>query len=253
MKGMIFAAGLGTRLRPLTDDKPKALVEVGGKPMLQRVIEKFKAAGVTDIVVNVHHFAEKIISFLDSNNNFGLSIHVSDERERLLDTGGAILKARRWLDGDEPFMVHNADIVTDFDISAMLREHVGTGAAVTMLVDHRDTSRYLLFDSDRVMRGWMNTKTAERLPDGLDISDLTPLAFGGVHILSPSRVYSKMENFSTDEKFSIIPFYASLCQSDKLIGYTPDGHYDWIDVGRPDTLAKAESLFKSSQGLVSPV
>lgn len=245
MKGMIFAAGLGTRLRPLTDDKPKALVEVGGKPMLQRVIEKFKDAGVLEIVINVHHFAEKIIDFLDSNDNFGLSIHVSDERERLLDTGGAILKARMWLDGDEPFMVHNADIVTDFDINAMLREHIRSDAAVTMLVDNRDTSRYLMFDADRVMCGWTNIKTGERLPEWLDMSGLTPLAFGGVHILSPSRVYKKMESFSVDEKFSIIPFYVTLCRSDKLIGYTPEERYDWIDVGRPDSLIRAESLFNA--------
>lgn len=247
MKGMIFAAGLGTRLRPLTDDKPKALVEVGGKPMLQRVIEKFKSAGVNEIVINVHHFAEKIIDFIDSNNNFGLSIHISDERERLLDTGGAILKARNWLDGDEPFMVHNADIVTDFDIHVMLQAHIKSDAAVTMLVDRRDTSRYLLFDSVGVMRGWTNIKTGERLPAGVDVGALIPKAFGGVHILSPSKVYKKMENFSTDEKFSIIPFYVSLCGSDKLIGYTPDEHYHWIDVGRPDTLAKAESLFSAAK------
>lgn len=244
MKGMIFAAGLGTRLRPLTDNRPKALVEVGGIPMIQRVIERLKDAGVNEIVVNVHHFADQIIDFLRAKGNFGLNIHVSDERARLLDTGGAILKARRWLDGDEPFIVHNADIVTDFDIGEMLRGHMASQAAVTMLVARRDTSRYLLFDDDRVMKGWINTKTCERLPPAIDAERLTPMAFGGVHILSPAKIYPPMEKFSDDDKFPIIPFYVSLCQSAILKGYAPPYPYNWIDVGRPETLSKADGLFR---------
>ena len=116
MKAMIYAAGLGTRLRPLTDDRPKALIEVGGKPMLQHVIENIKKAGITRAVVNVHHFAGKVIDFLDRNGNFGIDIAISDESDRLLDTGGGLLKARPLLDGDEPILLHNADILTDLDL-----------------------------------------------------------------------------------------------------------------------------------------
>jgi NDP-sugar pyrophosphorylase family protein len=124
MKAMIFAAGLGTRLRPLTNDRPKALVEVGGVAMLERVINRLKSHGITEIVINIHHFGEKIIEFVKQNNDFGITIHISDERDLLLDTGGGILKAQQWLDGEEPIIIHNADILTDFDLHKMVKQHI---------------------------------------------------------------------------------------------------------------------------------
>lgn len=165
MKAMIFAAGLGTRLRPLTDNCPKALVEVGGKPMLGRVMQRLIDAGVTEAVVNVHHFAGMIKEYLTANNNFGITVHVSDESDLLLDTGGGILRARQWLDGGEPFIVHNADILSDVDLAAMYRAHEASGADATLLVAHRQSSRYLAFgNADSRLHGWINTTTGQTAP-----------------------------------------------------------------------------------------
>ena len=142
---MIFAAGMGTRLRPLTDSMPKALVPVAGKPMLQRVILRLKEAGFLDITVNIHHLGQQIIDYLHANGNFGVTIHISDERGALLDTGGGIRKARPFLDGDEPFLVHNVDTLSDVDLSALYRYHVEHGADATLLTSHRTTSRYFRY------------------------------------------------------------------------------------------------------------
>lgn len=249
---MIFAAGLGTRLRPLTDDRPKALVEVNGRPMLEHVITRMIEAGITEIVVNVHHFAPMIKSFLEVNDNFGVTIHVSDESDCLLDTGGGILKARRWLDGTEPFLVHNADILSDLDFRAMEECHATSGADATLLVADRETSRYLLFDRDMKLRGWENRKTGETLPCGLTPGDYTPLAFGGIHVLSPS-IFPALECWNDSlpadtpgdsgiRKFSITPFYASSTDIIDIRGHNPSG-YRWLDVGSPATLALAATLF----------
>lgn len=243
MKGMIFAAGLGTRLRPLTNDRPKALVEVAGKPMLRHVVERFKQAGISEIVVNVHHFADKIIDYIRDNDYFGVTIHVSDERDYLLDTGGAILKARRWLDGNEPFLVHNADIMTNLDLVALERNHIDSGAAATLVVSPRETSRYLLFDANFDLCGWTNVKTGEILPQGIDTTHMDKMAFGGIHILSPDAIYRLLSTFSDDKKFSIIPFYAKKCREIKIRGYLSPTPYKWVDIGRPETLAKAEAIF----------
>ena len=151
MKAMIFAAGLGTRLKPLTDHLPKALVPVAGKPMLEHVILKLKAAGFTEIVINIHHFGEQIIGFLQANQHFGLTIHISDEREQLLDTGGGIQKASTFFQGNEPFLVHNVDILSDTDLKTLYDYHVQSGNDATLLASQRKTSRYLLFDdTDRL-------------------------------------------------------------------------------------------------------
>ena len=168
MKAMIFAAGLGTRLRPLTDNMPKALVPVAGKPMLERVILRLKEAGFNEITVNIHHFGEQIIDFLRAHDNFGTEIHISDERGMLLDTGGGIKKARPFLDGQEPFLVHNADILTDIDLAGLYRHHLESDAESTLLVSERKTSRYLLFDDDYHLHGWINKSTGEVKPAGFD-------------------------------------------------------------------------------------
>ncbi len=241
MKAMIFAAGLGTRLKPFTLHHPKALVPIGGVPMLQRVIEKLRNAGVSELVVNVHHFAGQIESFLELNDNFGLDIHVSDERDMLLDTGGGILKAREWLDGKEPFIVHNADIYTDFDIKEMYDSHVASGADATLLTDCRDTSRYLLFDKDNRMRGWTNIKTGEVVPDGISPENLSRYAFGGVHVLSPV-IFDRLSDFSSEPVFSIIPFYARNCGDLVIKTFMKPQSSTWIDVGKPEAVKAAEQL-----------
>lgn len=243
MKAMIFAAGLGTRLGDITRTIPKALVEVGGEPMLKRVILKLRDAGIRYMVVNVHHHARCIIDYLAVNDNFGIDIRVSDESGLLLDTGGGLLKARPLLDGDEPILVHNADILTDFDIPAMQSAHEKAGADATLLVASRQTSRYLLFDGDMRMVGWENVKTGEkRTPfPPADIENASPLAFGGVHIVSPA-VFPRLAVYSSEPKFSITPFYTDECARLDIRGYTPAEAYSWIDIGKPDSLTQAESI-----------
>ena len=240
---MIFAAGLGTRLRPLTDNKPKALVEVAGKPMLERVILRLKRSGVDEIVVNVHHFGQQIIDFLYANDNFGVTIHVSDEREELLDTGGGILKARKWLDGGEPVIEHNADILTDFDLDEMMCQHVASEAVATLLVAERDTARYFVFNDAMRLQGWTNIKTEEVKPHELTLSDeLLLRAFGGVHVISP-KIFDALEYYSEESKFSITQFYIDKCRDLKVMGYTPQGDYQWHDIGKLESIMVAEKMF----------
>lgn len=243
MKAMIFAAGLGTRLRPLTDNMPKALVPVAGKPMLERVILRLKEAGFDDITVNIHHFGEQIIDFLRANNNFGVTVHISDERGMLLDTGGGIRKARPYLDGNEPFLVHNADILSDIDLAAFYRHHAESDAEATLLVSERKTSRYLLFDDRHYLHGWINEATGEVKPEGFVYKreDYHALAFGGMHVISPSLFRYMNEHWTG--KFSIIPFYLSVCREARIQGYPLQG-FQWFDIGKPETWAKAEEAYR---------
>lgn len=241
---MIFAAGLGTRLRPLTDNRPKALVEVGGVAMLERVIRRLVEAGADKIVVNVHHFPDMVIDWLAARD-FGVEIVVSDERECLLDTGGGILKARPLLDGDEPFIVHNADILTDLDLRAMVDAHHRADAVATLLVAPRQSSRYLLFDDAMTLSGWTNVKTGEVRPAGIVPDRLSPLAFGGVHVISPA-IFPLLEEYARSEgdKFSITPFYVDICRRAVVKGYLPATPYRWYDIGSPAKLAACESDLK---------
>lgn len=245
MKALIFAAGLGTRLRPLTNDRPKALVEVGGKTMLERVITHLADCGVDDFTINVHHFADKIIDYLKEHENFGHSIHISDERDLLLDTGGGLMKARKYLDGDEPFIVHNADILTDLDLKAMYDFHLKHEALATLLVKKRETQRYFLFDDSHRLKGWVNIKTGETKPKGFvyNPEQVQALAFGGVHVISPA-IFDILEKYATDKVFSITPFYTEMCHDYQFYGYQPINAYKWLDVGKPETLAQAIQLFR---------
>ncbi|WP_289287309.1 sugar phosphate nucleotidyltransferase [uncultured Duncaniella sp.] len=254
MNAMIFAAGLGTRLGAITSAKPKALVEVGGEPMLSRVILKLKNAGVSRMVVNVHHLADAIVCYLKANDNFGIDIRISDERALLLDTGGGLLKARPFFDSNEPIVVHNADILTDFDISRMLDSHIESKADATLLVADRRTSRYLLFDADRRMKGWKNVTTGEirsPWPDIVSAEGIVPLAFGGVHIIKPS-IFTKLERYSKSSKFSITPFYTDQCADLYIKGYTPEESFHWIDIGKPQSLIEAENIVSELRPIPLP-
>jgi len=235
MKALVFAAGLGTRLRPLTLDRPKALVEVGGEPMLGRVIRRLAAAGADTVVVNVHHFAGKVRQYLD-NNDFGVPVRISDESALLLDTGGGLLKARHLLDDGNPFIVHNADILSATDLRAMWDSHVNSGADATLLIQKRDNSRRLLFDAANRMRGWTNTSTGEVRPAGLSATGLSPAAFGGIHIVSPT-VFPLLERYSPGPVFSITPFYVDSCCQLDIRGFRSDAA--WFDIGRPASLEAA--------------
>lgn len=249
MKGMIFAAGLGTRLAPLTDTMPKALVEVGGQTMLERAIRRLTDAGVTEITVNTHHFAYMVEEYLEGHDGFGAHITISRESDRLLDTGGGVVAAGKWLTAppDEPIMLYNADILTDFDINAMLGAHLRSGADATLLVsDTRKSTRGLIFGPDGRMAGWTNLQTGEvraprPLPEGAKV-----MPFGGVHIISP-RLIADMEEYGRerDGVFSLTPFYTAVCGARDLHAYLPESPYRWIDIGKPETLALARKLFEA--------
>ena len=240
---MIFAAGLGTRLKPLTDHMPKALIPVAGKPMLEHVIEKMKAAGFDEIVINVHHFAEQIISFLKEKDNFGIKIWISDETDELLDTGGGIKKASVYF--DEPFLVHNADILSNVDLKAMYDFHIANGNDATLLVSPRKTVRYLLFNKDSRLCGWVNKETLQTKPEGFVYQPEVQkeYAFSGIHIVSPTLFNYMGEHWTG--KFPIMDFYLQTCQEAQLGGYAKED-LQLIDIGKPETLAVAEEFILSN-------
>ena len=223
MNAFIFAAGLGTRLKPLTDTMPKALVPVAGKPLLAHVIEKLKAAGCKKIVINIHHFGQMIIDYVKENNNFGIDIVFSDEREMLLETGGAIKHAVDLL-GDEPFLIHNVDIMSNVDL----------------LVSKRNSSRALLFNSESNLTAWTNKNTGEiKTPyENVEIARLEEFAFSGIHVFSP-QLFKYFGEYP--EKFSIIDFYLNTCKAEKIKAFTQDG-LQLLDVGKLDSLEKANAF-----------
>jgi len=247
MKAMIFAAGLGTRLKPITDTLPKALVPVCGEPLLKLVLKRLAAAGFDEFVVNVHHFSDKIISYLQENEGFHLDISISDESDRLLETGGGILHARELLLSGEPadgrFLVHNVDILSDLDVRAFM-DAWRPGALAALLVSERRTQRYLLFDDDMRLVGWTNIATGEvRSPyPGLDPSKYTMLAFSGIHQISNS-VFDIMEDEGMGERFPIMDFYLRVCGRYPIYGIKP-ASLEMVDVGKLDTLAVAEDFIR---------
>ena len=241
MRAMLFAAGKGTRLRPITDRLPKALVPVAGKPLLAIIIERLRNAGVEEIVINIHHFGEQILDYL-SNNDFGVNISVSDERESLLDTGGGLKKAvPLFSSSNEPILLHNVDILSNADI-ALFYEKSSTQAA-TLLVSSRKTSRYLLFDENNCLRAWQNVMTGEvRTPYAdINLGRLRPYAFSGIHCFSPS-LFPFMEIFA--DRFSLIDFYLQVCDKvDVKCEVKPD--LRMLDVGKIDTLERAEEFLQN--------
>ena len=251
MKAMIFAAGLGTRLKPLTDTMPKALVPLAGKTLLQWQIEKLKAAGITDIVVNVHHFPDQIIDYLRENNNFGCNIQVSDERDMLLETGGGLRKAHPLLTSNlsplasSPILVCNVDILSNIDIPALLNAYNPEEMGV-VVVYPRDTQRYLLFDDNSRLRGWTNIATGEirgPLSDNrYPIANTRKLAFSGMQVLNP-RIFEVMEKVVAEkgEKFSLIDLYLSIAEKEILRAFIPE-NYRMMDVGKINQLSEAEAF-----------
>lgn len=251
MQAMIFAAGLGTRLRPLTDTMPKALVRVGGEPLIRRVLQRLADAGVERIVVNVHHFASQITQYLSENNNFGLDIAVSDETAGLLETGGGIKHAAPLFDAASPVLIHNVDILSNVDLRkfyniAAESESGTTLVDAVLLVSWRKTKRYLLFDDDMNLVGWTNIETGEvKSPyHDLDPKKCRMYAFAGIHALSP-RLFPQMDSFP--EKFSIIDFYLKSCATHNIKGYVKDD-LKLMDIGKLDTLAQAETFLSELGG-----
>ena len=244
MKAFVLAAGLGTRLRPFTLEHPKALVPVGGVPMLERVLLRLKDEGFDDVTVNVHHFADQIETFLRARDNFGLHINISDERGALLDTGGAILRARNFLGADRaPFLVHNVDILSDAPLRSLMETHEQAGGMATLLVSERDSSRRLCFNPEGQLCGWVNLADGATKPEGFAVSgDERMLAFSGIHVLSPEAAYAEMERQGRSGAFSVIDFYIEGCRSCAIKG-DEAAALRIIDIGKPASLKLADSLF----------
>lgn len=228
MKAMILAAGLGTRLRPLTNEKPKALVEVEGKPLLEIMIKKLISYGCNEIIINVHHFGDQIIEFLERNNNFNIRIEISDESMQLMDTGGGLKKASWFFENNADFLLINVDVLTDLDLKKMLEYHQDKHALATIAVRKRETSRYFLFNDKLRLCGWMNKKSGERRVVRDENGDLQELAFSGIHFINP-KIF-KLINF--EGRFSIVDLYLDLAEKHCIFGYRHDDSF-WQDVGKP--------------------
>lgn len=238
---MILAAGLGTRLKPLTETTPKALVEVGGVPMLKLVAERLVRAGATRLIVNVHHHPEQIIRFIDDNDGFGVETHVSDESGELLDTGGALAHASGLLSRDAPFFLHNVDVVTDIDLPAMYRAHTDADPLASLAVMRREATRYLLFDEEGSLCGFGNSSTGLHRDARTPVGATERLGFSGVHVLSP-RI---MDMITETGAFSIIALYMRLA-SDNIIRAHRVDEARWIDIGRPEQLERARQETRSN-------
>jgi len=242
MKAMILAAGMGTRLRPLTNDTPKALVKMNGVPMLEIVILKLKAIGVKEIIINVHYLADQIINFLQKKDNFGVRIEISDESNQLLDTGGGLKKASWFFKDNKPFILHNVDIISNIDLLKMYKAHENNKALVSLAVRKRISSRYFLFNSKKELAGWRNVKTKEEIIT-IPEKEKEGLAFSGIHIINP-EIFSYIKS---THSFSIVNTYLDLSNKYKILGFDHSSDY-WFDIGNTENLKKAES-YLSKQNL----
>lgn len=244
MKAMIFAAGLGTRFKPWTDHHPKALANVNGKSLLQRNIEYLQAFGINEVIVNVHHFADQLVEAVKEANGWGSKILISDERNEVLETGGGLLKAAPLL-GNEPFITINADVLTNLDLSALVRYHTAENALISFGITNRNSTRNFLFDHQSRLQGWVNLQTNQfRFPPGSPYSpetaldQLTPRAYSTVVVFSPA-VFSLIKQRG---KFSLVDVYLDLAGEFRIMGFDHSGDR-FVDVGKPESVAIAESLF----------
>ena len=242
MKAMILAAGLGTRLKPFTNNTPKALVPILGKPAIEHVILKLKNEGFNEIIINIHHFANQIIDFIKSKNYFDIRIVFSDERDKLLDTGGAIKKASWFFDEDKSILIHNADIISDVNLFEVYNHHIQSKSMATLVVNNRKTSRYLFFDHNNNLKGWINEKDGQTVSSSAyNSTNHHKLAFFGIHVLS-GKAISLMKSFP--DKFSIINFYLSICDNNSVGAYIANDNH-MVDVGRLTSLNEAEEFLKN--------
>lgn len=243
MKAMIFAAGLGTRLRPLTNDRPKALVEVNGMSLLEIQLRRLKAFGIDQVVVNIHHFAELMEQRIEElQKRLGLDIVVSDERGLLLETGGGLQKAEPLLAGDEPTLVVNVDVVTNIDFKNLLDRFHSSNALALLALRQRPTSRYLVWDQGLRLKGWVHQGTGEvkgllSSQEEIEEKGWLKLAFSGIHLISP-ELFPLIKQTG---KFSIIDTYLDLVDTGRIQGYQHDNDI-WLDVGKPETLKQAKDI-----------
>ena len=235
-KALIFAAGKGTRLKPFTDSHPKALALVNNVPLLERNIKYLQSFGVTEFVINVHHFGEQIVEFLEKNNHFGAKIDISDEKDELLETGGGLLFAQKYLENEENFLIMNADILTDLNIHELVKFHETLLPLATLAVSDRNSSRKLFFNSEMVLKGWMNKNSGETKMAEFN-NEFKELAFSGIHCIN-SSIFDKIKRRG---KFSIMEEYLDLMFEDKILGFQHEARL--IDVGRPESVIEAEKYF----------
>ena len=235
MRAMVLAAGLGTRLRPLTNDRPKALVELNGRTLLEITLTRLRAFGVTDVIINVHHFANQIVDLLTARGNFGLNVTISREDDLLLDTGGGLKKAAWFFAGNnEPFLLHNVDVISDIDLAQMVQFHRQNRASATLAVQRRESSRQLLFDADGLLCGRRFEKE-QRTELAREAQPLHPLAFCGIHVISPRLLQMITETGA----FSIVESYLRLAAADvRILAFRADGAY-WSDLGTVENLEQA--------------
>jgi NDP-sugar pyrophosphorylase family protein len=242
MKAMIFAAGLGTRLQPLTASVPKALIRINKKPLIEIVIRRLIAQGFTEFIINLHHFADLVKQFVESKNNFDVTVRFSDETLLLLDTGGGLKKAAWFFDDGNPFLVHNVDVISTIDINYMIESHNQSNALATLAVRSRTSSRYLLFDDQNNLCGWENQKTKEKIIIN-PANDLHAFAFSGIQIISPDI----FKYITQEGNFPIIDVYLKLAASHTIKSYEHSQSL-WMDVGKVESLKLAgEMLDKIEQ------
>jgi NDP-sugar pyrophosphorylase family protein len=236
MRAMILAAGLGTRLQPLTDKLPKALVKIRDKTLLEIAINHLVRNGFDKIIINVHHFAKQVIDSI-GQNNFGADITISDERDKLLDTGGGLKKASHFFNDGKPFLLYNVDIISNLNLQSLYQASLESNSIATLTVRKRESSRYLLFNSENILCGWKNTKTRE-LISSCNIDLLDEFAFSGIHIINP-RIFSLMPD---DNVFSMIDLYLDIMRDNKVIAHFDKDSF-WLDVGTTESLKIAEENF----------
>jgi NDP-sugar pyrophosphorylase family protein len=242
MKAMILAAGVGSRLRPLTDTCPKALIDINGVPMLEIVLKRLIQAGCTEVVINVFHLADMIVDFLRARNNFGIRLEISRETA-LLDTGGGLKKVADFFDDGQPFFVHNVDVLSDLDLQKMYRAHVESTALATLAVQSRSTGRYFLFDATGALCGWESVAENKQVFAKLPSGKCERLAFNGIHVISP-EIFPKMHETGA---FSINQTYLRLAgEGEKILAFRMDDYY-WRDIGRPEKLEQARRETKGRE------
>ncbi len=234
MKAMVLAAGMGTRLQPLTLTKPKALVEINGTPMLEIILKKVIRSGFNEIIVNVHHFADQITDFLERNNNFGASITISDETDFLLDTGGGLVKASWFFNDGKPFLVHNIDILSDINLQDLYNYHCTKNALATLAIKDRKTSRSLLINNSGELSGWKNNQTGQTIIAKGRETDLLPMPFSAIHVMDP-KIFTLITETG---KFSIMDSYLRLAKDHVIQTYRHDQDF-WFDIGRIENLKEA--------------
>ena len=237
MKAMILAAGLGTRLKPFTDHHPKALAIINGRSLLQRNIEYLASSGITDVIVNVHHYPDQITDLIKKNEGFGSNVTISDEKDEVLETGGGLMKAKDFFDKKEPFVLMNVDVLTDMNLRSMLKQHRSSKALATLAITNRKTSRNFLFDELETLCGWRNIKTGEQ-KISKEAAEYFQKAFSGIHIISP-RIFPLIKMTG---KFSMVDVYLQLCKTNTIAGFD-HSLSKFMDVGKPETIAIAEEIF----------